>query len=67
MRTDVHPGDLPGEVGRSSIKRDIYSYQEVADAAQAVYNQCSKGPVRVPGWAQIGGFSRILRFPSELL
>ena len=54
MRSDTHPGDLPREDGRSSIVSDISSYDDIAQAAAAVYNYCCKAPLRVPGWAQIG-------------
>ena len=55
MRSDVQPGDLPREDGHSLIVSDISSYDDIARAAGAVYDQCCKAPLRVPGWAQIGG------------
>lgn len=54
MRSDVHPGDLPGERERSPLVRDVSSYLDIVTAAEAVYNFCGKGSVRVPGWAVVG-------------
>lgn len=56
MRSDVHPGDLPKETGRSTIKSDTSSYKEIASAAFAVYDYCAIRKPRVPGWAQVGRF-----------
>ena len=53
MRSDVDPDDLPNDEVHSLVLRDVSSYEDIAHAAEAVYNICGKG-LRVPGWAQIG-------------
>ena len=55
LRSDVHQGDLPGEIGHSSITSDVSSYNSISAAARAVYDYCGKG-LRSPGWAQVGMF-----------
>ncbi|KAL8726107.1 MAG: hypothetical protein Q9181_006174 [Wetmoreana brouardii] len=52
MRSDVHPEDLPGEQGRSSVSKDVSSYKIVSEAASLVFDACVKRH-GVPGWAQI--------------
>ena len=53
MRSEIQPGDFPGETGRSSLVRDVSSYHAVGQAAGRVYDDCIKKH-HVPGWAQVG-------------
>ncbi|KAL9012518.1 MAG: hypothetical protein Q9173_002731 [Seirophora scorigena] len=52
MRSDVYPGDLPREDGRSAVLSDETSYLAIVSAAQNVWDYCGK-VLRVPGWAQV--------------
>lgn len=61
MRSEIHPGDLPGEEHRSPIVQDVASFQQIKEAAEMVSNLCNKS-LRVPGWATVGKLLNPLRY-----
>lgn len=55
MRSDVYPGDLPRGEGHALFERDVSSFEDIANAALAVFDFCGRS-LRVPGWASVGKF-----------
>ncbi|KAL8921370.1 MAG: hypothetical protein Q9172_004063 [Xanthocarpia lactea] len=53
MRSEVPPGVLPAEDGRSTVTNEVSSFREMGKAASVVYDMCGK-PLKSPGWATVG-------------
>ena len=53
MRSEVYPGDLPDEDGRSSVVRDVDTFDDIYAAGHKIWNDCGKRLHSV-GWAEIG-------------
>ncbi|KAL8856530.1 MAG: hypothetical protein Q9178_006845 [Gyalolechia marmorata] len=53
MRSEVPPGVLPAEDGRSTATNEVSSFREMGKAASLVYDMCGKS-LKSPGWATVG-------------